>query len=191
MWTALVSAAPCTQSLPNPSVSWRRRRGSVRNGSSATPCFLLIFLHSWLLLNCYSAPAGVPALQWLTYRLQSLWQSLCPRLQSLRVPLPQNGLPTGHSPFRGMYTWSGMAYLQPTVHPAVSLLQCAASTGGSPFEDIAPVPWTAWQCRLPLLYSIPLLSLSVSHPFSSSVYPLTMSSPISPFVSPAPCSCHS
>lgn len=76
--TALVFPAPYTQSLPSPSARQHRRRGSVRNGFSATPCFLLIFFHCWLLLNCYFAPAGVPALEWRTYRLRSLWLSLCP-----------------------------------------------------------------------------------------------------------------
>lgn len=65
---------------PSSSVRQCRRQGSACHGFSATPCLLLIFLHCWMLLYSSSALADVRALQRPTYRLQSLWQSLCPSM---------------------------------------------------------------------------------------------------------------
>lgn len=119
----------------------------------------------------------------------------------LRVGSPQAEVPQDvstpawvahrYSPFRGIYTCSTMAYLQPTVNSGVSQILCAASTGGSPFEGVASETWTAQQYLLPLVIFCSLLSyLSVPHSFSSCLSS-HMSSPISPLASPAPHSCHS
>lgn len=100
-WTALVFTAPYTQSLPSPSVRRRWKRGSVHNGFSTTPCFLLIFLHCWLLLSFYSAPAGVPAQPYLQVAIP-LAESLPQYGSAMGCSLLRGGWPTGCSPHLSM-----------------------------------------------------------------------------------------
>lgn len=112
---------------PSTSVTQCRRQGSARHGFSATPCLLLIFPHCWMFLYSSSALADVPALKRLTYRLQSLWQSLCPSMglpwaaassgvghpqAAVHQGVPQVTVPSGVCTLA--LAW--LACMQPTVH---------------------------------------------------------------------------
>lgn len=116
--------------------------------------------------------------------------SLCPTMGlswavvSSQVGHPPAAVPQGVStparvaPSGVMCTCSGTAYLQPTVHPGVSLLPDATSTGIT-FEGHSSC---GMHCPTmsPSSGSL-LMSLSVSHPFSSCLSSHTSS--------PAPHSC--
>lgn len=123
----------------------------------------------------------VSAPVWVYHGLQSPQGWVTCRLLSTRVSHRSQSL-------QGFVylLWHGLPACSLQSIQGASLLQCAASTGGSPSEGAAPVAQTAWQCSPPLVLLCSLLSLRVS----PLVYPLTCPPPYL-HLSPAPHSCHS
>lgn len=97
------------------------------------------------------------------YRLQSLWQSLCPRMGLPWAAVSSvESKPGDATPARVAHRLQSLQECLTCSPECIQECPCStvASTGGSPFEGVAPVPLTAQKCAVPSSSSLFFLLLA-------------------------------